>query len=137
DGTLRLGADNAAAGAGRSITVAAGTLDLNSFAQSAANLTFGDGAATSSASVIGPGTLNLSGNITFNGNFDLTTPSATIAANVQLSAGGHTLNNVDLNFSANFYDLVISGAISGPGGINKMGNFYVALASANTYGGAT
>ncbi len=134
-GTLRIGASGAIPTG--NITVAGGQLALNGFTPAATNLTFGNGASTTAAIVSGPGTVLLSGDITFNGNPDTTTPSARIAGNVQLSAGNHTLANVDDNLSDSFYDLVVSGSVSGAGELTKSGSFFVVLSAANTYSGAT
>ena len=137
DGTLRLGANDAAVAVGRALNVAGGTLDLNGFSQSVTNLDLGDGISSTAALVKGPGTLNLTGAITFNGTEDFTTPTGRISANVQLFAGQHTIDNPNANFSANFYDLVIDGAINGSGGLTKNGNLYCVLGAANTYAGPT
>ncbi len=134
-GTLRLGA-NGALGVG-AISVGAGQLALNGFNQSATDLTLGDGLSSTAASVSGSGALTLSGNITFNPNPDSTTPTATLASNVQLTVGNHTLANIDPNLSDSFYDMIITGAISGAGGITKSGSFYVITNAAHSYTGPT
>src|SRR3954464_13821222 len=90
-GTLRLDA-NSAAGTGL-LRVASGTFALNGFEQTVAGLTFGDGSATAAATVSGPGTLTVNGDISFQGAPGNTTAPSTLASNVSLGAGNHTLVN--------------------------------------------
>ena len=64
-------------------------------------------------------------------------PPATISANLQLASGAHAITSAD-TVLANSFDLVISGALTGLGGITKSGSStYLALTGANSYSGAT
>src|SRR5205823_4671587 len=111
--------------------VLAGSLTFNSpgyvVTGGSVSLTAGGGlVANADAIVTGPGTWNLAGDITFNSTPLFETPSARLSASTQLSAGQHALDNPNGNLSTDFYDLVIDGAIGGPGGLTKTGNFFAA-----------
>ena len=142
-GTLQLNSAGALPSGGN-VAVTGGTLDIKGTAPSIGNLTFGDGLSTTSGSVIDSsavkGTMTLGGDITyvgtFNGGFTYYGPG-TISANLQLAAGNHNITSADTTV-ANAYDIVISGNMSGAGGITKGGaNSYLALTGTNTYSGAT
>ncbi|HEY3898079.1 MAG TPA: NF038122 family metalloprotease [Chthoniobacter sp.] len=142
DGTLQ----TASAGAlptGHDVTMNGGTLDINGQTPSIGNLTFGDGVTAVIGSVIDSaatkGSLTLGGNITYTGTLDGGSyffDVGTLAANVTLASGTHHITTADTGIAAN-YDLVISGNMSGTGGISKDGVNYIALTGANTYSGAT
>jgi autotransporter-associated beta strand protein len=142
-GTMLLNSSSALPTSGN-VTVSGGVLDIHGQSPTIGNLTFGDGAVTTSGSVIDSGavkgTMTLGGDITyvgtFNGGFTYYGP-ATISANMQLAPGTHHITSADPSV-ANAYDIVISGAMSGTGGLTKDGaNTYTALTGANTYSGAT
>jgi len=147
DGTLQLNSAGALPTA-TNVIISGGALDLHGQSPTIGNLTFGDGiSASTSTSVldsgITKGTMTLGGDITyvgtFNGGFTYFFPG-TISANLTLASGTHHLASADATL-ANNYDLVISGALTGPGGLTKDAvHSYVALTGApgaNTYSGAT
>jgi fibronectin-binding autotransporter adhesin len=136
-GTLRIGATNAA-GLG-ALNIASGTFALNGSFQTVTNLTFGNGVATGAGTVSGAGTLTLNGDITFSGKPSFQTAPATIASNVSLASGTRTITNVGTEVSSDNYDVVISGVLSGAGGLTKAGsdNFTTVLTTPATYTGAT
>lgn len=141
-GTLQLNSAGALPASGN-VIVSGGTLDVHGQTPSIGNLTFGDGVSATAASLTDSGgtagNVTLGGDITYAGTFNgvyAYFPAATIAANVVLASGNHNLTTADAAPSAN-YDLVVTGAFSGPGGLIKNGVNNVALTGANTYGGAT
>lgn len=142
-GTVLLNSSSALPASGN-VTVSGGALDIHGQSPSIGNLTFGDGVSNTSGTVIDSGgvkgTMTLGGDITyvgtFNGTFTYFGPG-TISANMQLAAGTHHITSADGSL-ANNYDIVISGAMSGSGGLTKDGAaMYTALTGANTYSGAT
>lgn len=139
-GTLQLNSAGALP-LGGNVTVSGGALDIDGTSPAIGNLTFGDGVSTTAASVVDSaatkGAITLGGDITFIGtNGGSYFPGATIAANLQLASGTHHITSPD-GFIANNYDVVISGSMSGAGGITKDGINYAAFTGANTYSGAT
>ena len=133
-GTIQAGADDAL-GAG-DLTLTGGTLALNGRTVSVKNLNLGDGSARSVGTVSGSGTLNLGGDVTFRVAESGTVP-ALISANLALSAGQHAFNDNGIYSSSILYDEVLSGTISGAGGLDKNGSTYLALTGHSTYAGAT
>ena len=139
-GTLQLNSAGAIP-SGNNIIVSGGAFDINGRSPSVGNLSFGDGNSTTAASVIdsavAKGVITLGGDISFTGtNASSAFPPATISANLQLASGTHHITTAD-GFTAGSYDIVISGAMSGTGGITKDGINNTALTGANTYQGAT
>ena len=130
--------------AGANVVVAGGALDIHGQTISIGDLGFGDGASLEVASITDSGatagSLTLGGDVTytgtFNGGFTYSSP-VTIAHDIQLASGTHHFTSPDTALGNN-YDIVISGALTGSGGVTKDGaNFYMALTGANTYSGAT
>jgi autotransporter-associated beta strand protein len=142
NGILQLNSAGALPTSGN-VIVSGGSLDIHGQAPSIGNLTFGDGVSVTPASVVNSGAaadVTLNGDITYTGTFNggfTYYPAATISANVQLAVGTHHITSANATL-ANTYDIVISGAMSGPGGITKDGAFTrTALTGVNTYSGAT
>ena len=144
NGTLQLNSAGALPASGN-VTISGGSLDIHGQSPSIGNLTFGDGVSVTAASVTNSGapagSLTLGGDITYLGTFDTGGanyfPAASIPANVQLASGTHHITSPNTNLAQN-YDIVISGAMSGPGGITKDGAVTrTALTGANTYSGGT
>ena len=125
---VKPGATNAVT-SGTNLTIAGGSFDLAGFNQTLGNITFGDGSSTAAASLIDPApsrgaTLNLA--IAFKGTTAFTTPPAALAANVSLPGGTHNITIPSgFGYSNGVYDLVISGVLSGTGGININGISFV------------
>ena len=135
-GIFQLGA-NGAAGTGP-LSVVGGTFDLNGFNQTVPSLTFGDGAATTAGTVSGAGTLTLGGDLIFNGSPQNQTPPATVASNVSLPSGNHSIETVVYVYSSGYYDVLMSGIIGGDGGLTVAGQqLHVALTRQNNYAGPT
>lgn len=132
-GTVRTGSSGALANG--DLTLLGGDLDLNGSSPTVRNLTFGDGATSGHlGTVSGSGTLNVTGAVAYkpvNNNSD----SAIVGANLVLSAGQHEFSST--GYGNAYYDEVLSGEISGEGGIDKTGSAYLLLNHANTYAGAT
>ncbi len=140
-GTLQLGANNAAGGSAGSVSMIGGTFAMGAFNQSVNNVSFGDGSIAASGSVTGTGTLTVGGNINFNGTSGFTTPFASISPNVALAAGTRSISDNGFFSSANAYDVILSGTISGSGLLRMAANnigFQAAITHAgNTYTGGT
>ena len=139
--TLQLGANNAAGGSAGSLSMVGGTFAMGAFNQSVNNVSFGDGSTALSGSVTGTGTLTVGGNINFNGTSGFTTPFASISPNVALAAGTRSISDNGFFSSANAYDVILSGTISGSGLLRLAANnigFQAAITHAsNTYTGGT
>ena len=142
NGTLQLNSLGSLPASGN-VTVSGGSLDVHGQAATIGNLTFGDGVSVTAASVVNSGAaanITLGGDLTYTGTFNggfSYFPAASISANVQLAAGAHQVTSADSSQAQN-YDVVISGTMSGNGGITKNGAFIqVALTGANTYSGGT
>jgi fibronectin-binding autotransporter adhesin len=138
-GTLSTGATGALP-TGRDVTVQAGSLNLNSTAQSIGGLTLSDPTATITSAapavhINSFGTLTLGGNVTYN-------PSSA-APGANISGGTLSLGGATRTFNIPFrgespYDLVIDAAISdNAGGLTKTGNGSLALIQRNAYPGPT
>jgi autotransporter-associated beta strand protein len=144
-GTLRLGAVNALPAAG-AVTVGGGTLDLNGFDQTVGPLALTSSAGAARPTITtGAGTLTLAVDLTMNGDGGTTGsgggPGGQIAGKLDL--GGTTRSFTIAGGSSEVYDLVISAAISGTGGLTYNGLFgnniytYLALNGSNSYTGPT
>ncbi len=72
----------------------------------------------------------LSGGLTFTGGTLQATSTFTIDRSVTMSTGGGT-------FDTNGYDLIVSKAIGGGGGLSKTGTSILTLSGANSYTGGT
>ncbi len=135
-GVFQLGA-NGAASTGP-LSVVGGTFDLNGFNQTVPSLTFGDGSATTAGTVSGAGTLTLNGDLIFNGSPQNKTPPATVASNVSLPSGNHSITTPIYVYSSGYYDVLMSGIIGGNGGLTVAGQqLRVALTRQNNYAGPT
>jgi autotransporter-associated beta strand protein len=154
-GTVRLGGNNilqpppavAVGGGGTLDRSGGGTFDLNGFNQTLGSLALRSSSTTGRPAVTtGAGTLTLGGNISMYGGGDMLGtgggPGGQISGNLNL--GGSTRTISIKAFSGETYDLVISAAISGTGGltctglIDPLGSYsYLALNGANSYSGAT
>jgi autotransporter-associated beta strand protein len=102
-----------------------GLLDLNNFSDAIGAITFSGGHLSS-----GTGTATLTGNITANAN---TNNFARIDGNVSISAT-RTFNVAQGLFSP---DLRVAAAVSGVGGITKIGAGEMSLTVSNAYSGIT
>ena len=122
------------------IHIAGGSFDLAGFNQTLGNITFGDGSSTTADSLIDSGATK--GTLTLNGDIRSTVECLYHSprhafANLSLAAGTHNITKPN-GYSSGYYDLVISGVLSGAGGLNiNTGPFNVALTSVNTYTGPT
>ena len=142
DGTVTLNSAGALPPSGN-VTVAGGVLDLHGQSPSIGNLTFGDGQTSKaqlvSDSAVTRGKLSVGGDITFIGTLNggsYYNLAPLVSADLLLPAGTHHITTSDSSISSN-YDIIFSGAMSGPGGITKDGVNYIALSGANTYTGPT
>ncbi len=138
NGILRLGATNALPSTAVTLSGYApgitATLDLNGYNNTLPALNFGGASSTSgSAITTGAGTLTLSGNIDFTS--DNNPLGATLSGNLALVSTNHTFNIDDSSSAAN--DLTVSAAVSGTGGISKVGFGTLLLSGSNAYKGAT
>jgi autotransporter-associated beta strand protein/parallel beta-helix repeat protein len=137
-GVIRL-LQNAEISSGSSLTVnSSGTLDLNGFDDTVANLTLASGTYGGAQVTTGVGTLTLGGNVT-----------VTVSGNG--SHGTQIIGNLDLGSATTTFaiargqastDLLINGAISANGpnvGLTETGNGYLALLGSlpNTFTGTT
>ncbi|MBL7856590.1 MAG: autotransporter-associated beta strand repeat-containing protein, partial [Cyclobacteriaceae bacterium] len=116
---------------GKSISIA-GTLNVNAgvFALGANNVTSVGAVSMNGTSITGSGILTLAGNVT---NIAGGT-QATISAPIALGGATRTFN---VNDGAAVPDLLLSGIVSGTGGILKAGAGSMNLAAVNTYSGST
>jgi fibronectin-binding autotransporter adhesin len=136
-GTIRTTAVNALP-AGSPVSVIAGTLDLNGFNQAIGTLTLSDPTTfglsprpiISSASAA---VLTLGGNVTCVPGTG--SPSALIATGLNL--GGATRTVTVTAASGDPYDVVITGHVTGTGGLTKAGPGSLVLTNTNSYTGAT
>jgi autotransporter-associated beta strand protein len=142
-GTLQLRMSGAIP-AGGNVTILGGALDIAGQGPVIGSITFGDGTATGanalSDSATVKGAVILNGDIAYNGTAAHTFQASLITAKIQLAAGVHSLSNPNSQYSSVIYDVVLSGVMSGPGGISKDGTntlYWVALNAANTYSGVT
>jgi fibronectin-binding autotransporter adhesin len=145
-GVVKLGADNALPAASSpnvDLTVAGteadSTLDLNGHNQTVNNINLGDVVNENSlyattimdSSSGSKGTLTLNGNIQFDGGSQTIAPAAVISSNLALSSGLHDITNPNGDVGQTGYDVVISGLISGAGGLTTTGGTIVALSHAS------
>lgn len=132
-GTLAMSASDVL-GTG-AITIYAGTLSMGANNETiTGGLNLGGGAASTTASITGTGTLTIGGNVTYSAtNGPL---GASIGANLNLGSANRTFN---IGNSGNAtLDLSVSGAIGGTGGILKTGDGTLMLGNAtSTYTGNT
>jgi fibronectin-binding autotransporter adhesin len=133
-GTITLGGNERISNSS-SVTVYAGTFNVNSRTETIAGLNLGGGAAGTTAAVtMTSGTLNLGGNLTYNAAND---PNGATISGGTLGLGANRVFTVADSAAASS-DLTISSVISGAGfGIDKQGAGTFVLAGANTYTGAT
>ena len=140
NGTLRLGSSsslaNTAVTVNANVIGATALLDLNGFNATVTSLTFGGtgGTTTSTSNVsTGAGTLTLGGNVAYvaTGN----PLGATLSGNVALGAATRTFTVADSTTAPT--DLTVSAAVSGVGGVAKVGAGTLLLSGANSYTGAT
>jgi len=123
------------------VTLFEGTLDLNSTTQTITSLTVGGGSAASSASVlIGNGTLNLGGGVTFSGaNNHVGAIISGSGSGVINLLGDRTFAVADSNIASD--DLTISAILANGDAtarsINKTGAGTLTLSAANTFTGST
>jgi len=110
------------------------TLDLNGNSDTVGGLTFGGSSATSGSTITtGAGTLTLSGNVVYSAqNSPL---GATLDGNLSLGADTRVFNIADSSTAVN--DVAVSAAISGTGGLTKIGFGNLLLSGNNAYTGLT
>jgi autotransporter-associated beta strand protein len=137
-GTLQLAASNAVSTVS-AVSVAGATLDLHGFNQSVPSLTLNSASGSPRPTVAtGAGTLTLAGNVTMNGGGG---PGGQMMGKLNLGGASPTFSIP--SFSNEYYDLVISAAVSGGGGFSYNGMYsggiysILALNSANAYSGPT
>ncbi len=128
------------------------TFDTNGFDVAVSNIISGTGGLTK----LGAGTLTLSGTNTFTGAVNVN--GGTVALSVLSNLGNGTALNVNggglkflaavdlaravaiqsggATFDTNGYDVTVSKAISGPGGLTKLGSGTLALSGTNSFAGA-
>jgi autotransporter-associated beta strand protein len=144
-GTLQLGASNVLGSTG-AVTVGGGTFDLNGYNQTVGSLSLNSAAGSARPTVTtGAGTLTLGGNVTMNGGGGTTGTGGGPGGQIggKLDLGGATRAFTITGFSGEYFDLVVSAAIGGTGGLTYnglySGNGYsnLALNGANTYTGPT
>jgi autotransporter-associated beta strand protein len=147
-GTLRLGAPGGGLAGTGAVSVAGSTFDGNGFSQQVGALALSSAAGSGRPMITtGNGILTLGGDITmdggglrFNGG-PPAGPGGRITGKIDLGGATRTFNVT--RFSAEYFDLVVSAAVSGNGGLTCAGvfdglnNTDFALANANTYTGAT
>jgi MYXO-CTERM domain-containing protein len=125
--------------AGRPITVETGTLDLAGTNQSIGALVLSSNFAGSGSPrpIVKNGSLTLGGDITYSPQSGAVSPSALISANLNLGWATRTIYVQAVSGDA--YDVVLTGQISGTGGLTQAGSAlgYLALTAANTYSGPT
>ena len=130
-GTMTLGTnERLSSAAGTTVTVTAGTLNLNGFTQSVANLAMKGSTVATGAGIL---TVAGTGSIAYTGGASDT--QATISGNVNLGAANRTINVADGGAAT---DMLISAVVTGdPGvGIIKTGAGRLELTGANTFSGA-
>ncbi len=135
-GTLQAGTTNALP-AGGAVTVTNGTLDLAGRSQSIGGLSFGSSlTANPTVDSSAPATLTLGGDITVAGGGGLTKAAVVTAA---VNLGGATRTVAVQHVTSQAYDLVLSGPVTGTGGLTLAGpaDGILALNAASTYTGKT
>jgi hypothetical protein len=152
-GVLQLGADNALPIGTSSSSVdlsvsgveADSTFDLHGHNQTLNSIYLGDienensqYATTIMDSGTTKGTLTLNGDISFDGGSLTIAPAAVISCNLSLASGNHNIFNPNGDIGYTGYDVVISGLVSGAGGLTATTGTNIVLShTANTFTGAT
>ncbi len=126
-GTVRLLAGNQILDTSALSLGSGGVLALNNFNETIGSLALAGGSSITT----GAGTLTLGGNVSHDGTG---ASSATIAGQLALGSATRTFTIGD---SAATLDLDVSAAISGTGGLTKLGTGSLGLSGANTYTGNT
>jgi autotransporter-associated beta strand protein len=133
-GTIALGGNERIANAS-SVTVYAGTFNVNSRTETISGLNLGGGASGTTAAVsMTTGTLNLGGDLAYDATNN---PNGATITGGTLGLGANRVFTIG-DSSAATSDLAISSVISGTNfGFNKQGAGTLTLSGANTYTGAT
>ncbi len=133
-GAMRLQSYDALSGT-TDVRLMGGNLILNGYNASVGNLEFGDYSNTNTGAITGTGNITLGGHLYYQGTSNRTTNAVTIANPLNLSSGSHLIAGNYHSSADN--DILLTGGVSGSGGIEVNSPMNVQLKGTNTYQGAT
>jgi autotransporter-associated beta strand protein len=140
-GTLKI-ASSSSLPASSNVNIYKGTLDILGHSVTVNDLYFGYSVGGRYPAILTnssptPATVTLQGNVTYNVTELFFDEPAKLQTALVLTPGLHTFTNTDFQTSFHDYNLIVSGPITGTGGLVKGGHTKVVLAAQNSYLGPT